>query len=253
MRQLAVFGKGCLEFMCQRQILPSLIVTNDWFTGLIPAYAKVGHFGSTFKGTTFFHLVHNLEPTYEGRLYPNAPDGALEWLHQLPKDWLVDPFWKDIVINPSRCALQLSDQWGTVSASYRQDLLNTSPLAPQLREKPQPFAFGNGIPVQLRLKKLNEVAPDHPSAKRVIQKKYFGYQDLDDDVPLMAFVGRITSQKGVHLILEAVEHLISRTNAKINILIGGAANMKEPYSAMCAHKMWYLRNKYPYNFWADPN
>lgn len=29
--------------------------------------------------------------------------------------------------------------------------------------------------------------------------------------------------------------------------------MREPYSAECAHKMWYLRNKYPYNFWADPN
>lgn len=80
-RQLAVFGKGCLEFLCQRSILPSLIVTNDWYTGLVPAYAKVGHFGTTFTGTTFFHIVHNLEPTYEGRMWPNESDGALEWLH----------------------------------------------------------------------------------------------------------------------------------------------------------------------------
>ena len=250
---MAVFCKGCLEFLCQRSILPSLIVTNDWFTGLVPAYAKVGCFGTTFKGTTFFHIVHNLEPTYQGRLYPRGGDGAMEWLHQLPRDWLADPQWRGSMVNPSRCAIMLSDQWGTVSASYREDLLNASPLAAQLREKPLAFAFGNGIPVQQRLKKLDEAAPDHLTAKRLIQKKYFGIQDLDDEAPLMSFVGRITSQKGVHLILDSVEHLISRSNGKINILVGGAANMRDPYSAGCAHKMWYLRNKYPYNFWADPN
>lgn len=70
-KQMAVFGKGCLEFCCSRGIIPSMCVTNDWYTGLIPGYAKIGAFGETFKGNTFFHIVHNLEPTYEGRLYPN--------------------------------------------------------------------------------------------------------------------------------------------------------------------------------------
>lgn len=109
-------------------MVPSLVITNDWYTGLIPAYAKVGAFGDTFKGTTFFHIVHNLEPTYEGRLFPSPHEGALESLHQLPREWLVDPYWKGTVINPSRCAIMLSDQWGTVSPSYKQDLLNESPL-----------------------------------------------------------------------------------------------------------------------------
>lgn len=61
MKQLAVFGKGCLEFCCSKGIIPSVCVTNDWFTGLIPGYAKIGSFGSTFKGTTFLHIAHNLE------------------------------------------------------------------------------------------------------------------------------------------------------------------------------------------------
>jgi len=69
-KQLAVFGKACLEFCCKRGIIPSVCITNDWFTGLIPAYAKIGAFGDTFKGTTFLHIAHNLEPTYEGRLFP---------------------------------------------------------------------------------------------------------------------------------------------------------------------------------------
>jgi glycogen synthase len=78
---------------------------------------------------------------------------------------------------------------------------------------------------------LNDAAPDHLTAKKLIQKKYFGYSDLDDTVPLLAFVGRITAQKGVHLILDAAEQLIQKSNFKINILVGGAVNMREPYSA----------------------
>lgn len=136
----------------------------------------------------------------------------------------------------------LSDQWGTVSPSYKEDLLNTSPLNDLLKQKTSPFAYPNGIPVEARIKKLNEAAPDHPTAKKLIQKKYFGYADLDDSVPLLSFVGRITTQKGVHLILEAAEQLIKSSGFKINILVGGMANPKEEYSAKCATKMWQLKN-----------
>lgn len=86
----------------------------------------------------------------------------------------------------------LSDQWGTVSPSYKEDLLRESGLNWLLKQKTHPFAFPNGIPVEARIKKLNEVAPDHLTAKKYIQKKYFNFADLDDDVCLMSFVGRIT-------------------------------------------------------------
>lgn len=85
--------------------------------------------------------------------------------------------------------------------------------------------------MEARLKKLDDAAPNHATAKKLIQKKYFGYADLDDSVPLLSFVGRITTQKGVHLILDAAETLIVKSNFKINILVGGAVNMKEAYSA----------------------
>jgi hypothetical protein len=92
-QQIAVFGKACLEYMCQRQIIPAICMTNDWFTGLVAGYAKVGHFGDTFKGTLFMHICHNLQETYEGRIYLSPQDGALESVHKLPRDWLQDPAW----------------------------------------------------------------------------------------------------------------------------------------------------------------
>jgi len=147
----------------------------------------------------------------------------------------------------------LSDQWATVSKSYREELLNTSALCQLLRQKPNPFAFPNGIPIQTRIKKLDAVAPDHLSAKKLIQQKYFGFGELDDSIPLFAFVGRVTAQKGVHLILDIAEHIIQKYNYKVQFLVGGPCSMSEPYAANCAHRMWALKNKYPHCFWAAPN
>jgi glycogen synthase len=89
-------------------------------------------------------------------------------------------------------------------------LLNSSSLCGLLRQKTLPFAFPNGVPIQERLRGLDKAAPDHITAKRKLQQKYFGFQDLDDSIPLFAFVGRVTAQKGVHLILDAAEQLMQK-------------------------------------------
>ena len=254
LRQICLFCKGSLQLLCDLNKIPAVVMTNDWFTGLAAAYAKNGHFGDTFNGTTFFHICHNLEPTYEGRLYPSPEQGTLDYIHQLPTDTLVDPWWKNKVINPSRCALMCSDQWGTVSYSYRDELLGSSPLAPILKMKPQPFAFPNGIFREKRLQALKEKAGgDRNECKRYIQKKYFGYGDADFNVPVYSFVGRLTQQKGVLMILDAAEEIIRKTNGKVNILVGGMGSPSDPYVAACIGKINYLKGKYPYAFWADPN
>ena len=43
-REIACFGKACLQLLCELNIIPSIILTNDWFTGLVAAYAKNGSF-----------------------------------------------------------------------------------------------------------------------------------------------------------------------------------------------------------------
>ena len=101
---------------------------------------------------------------------------------------------------------------------------------------------------------MNEICGnDHLEAKRRIQQKYFNFQELDNTKCLMSFVGRITQQKGVHLICEIVDDMISKYGGRIQILIGGMANMKDPYGAYCAGLIWNLKNKYPYNFWGNPS
>jgi starch synthase len=252
MRQLVGFGKSVLEALCRIKVIPAVLVTNDWFTGLVAAYAKMGAFGQTFEGTTFMHIIHNLDPSYEGRIFPTSAENFFMNIHGINKEWLVDPYWATPIVNPSRCALKCSDQWATVSPSYRNELLQSSPLRELLRSKLKPFAFPNGIPIKQRLERLSDKG-SHLDAKKVIQQKYFQFSELDDSIPIFGFVGRITEQKGVHLIIEAAEQLIPRTNYKIQFLVGGPYTPTEKYSVDCANKMRALRSRYPNNFFADPD
>lgn len=214
-----------MELLCYIKCVPSVVVTNDWFTGLVPAYVKNGHFSDTFKETKFFHVVHNLEPIYEGRIYLQPHEGTYDFIHKLPTYLFVDPYWKDIAINPSRCAIMSSDQWGTVSENYKEDLLRTSPLSSILASHPKPFGFPNGIPKEVRLEKMREVCNnDRALAKGLLQKKYFGFEQLDDSYIIFGFIGRITQQKGVHLILESVEQLITKYNWKPQVMINTLIN-----------------------------
>jgi len=89
-------------------------------------------------------------------------------------------------------------------------LLNSSTLCGLLRQKTHPFAFPNGIPIPERVRKLDAAAPDHLTAKKMLQQRYFNFGDLDDSIPLFSFVGRVTAQKGVHLILDIAEHIIHK-------------------------------------------
>ena len=251
-REMACFGKASLQLLCDLGVIPSLIITNDWFTGFTPAYGKSA-FGDVFKGTKFMHICHNLEPSYEGRLYPSPQMGTLEGIYKFDPNWVIDPYWRVKILNPSRCAILLSDQWSTVSNSYKQDLQRNSPLAGLLNQKPNPFAYPNGIFKEKRLKTLLEKAGgDRKECKKYIQQKYFGYQQPDFSVPVYSFVGRLTQQKGVLLILDAVEEMVRKTNGKINILVGGMGSPSDPYVAQCISKINYLRSKYSYAFWANP-
>ena len=148
----------------------------------------------------------------------------------------------------------MSDQWATVSVSYKNDLLKNSPLKLLLSAKETPFAHPNGIFREKRLKLLNEDCKlTRDECKKYIQQKYFGYENADYKVPVFSFIGRITKQKGILLILEAAEEMIKFTNGKINILVGGMGDKTDPYVEECIKKIDALKEKFPYAFWAKPD
>lgn len=250
---IMLLSLGSLEVFCQKAVRPSLVVTNDWLASMAAGYK--GFFGDFFNNTSFFHLIHNLgDSTYEGRCYPHIEGDDMGYVHRLPRHVIVDPLWSRVIINPSRTALLCSDNWGTVSPTYMKELLAGHDLSPLLQIARRPFAFPNGIPMAERERILLEKgAPNHAIAKALVQKKYFNMDTPDPCIPLFSFVGRVTSQKGVHLILSLVDELIQYTGGNIQILVGGPANYADPYAAGCARHMHDLRRRHPLCFWAAPD
>lgn len=250
LQYLIMMAKGALELLCQERIIPSLIVTNDWPTGLTAAYARQT-FGSVFEGTQFLHIFHNLGVGYAGKVWPSDQNtGALHYLHNLPDELIVDNF--DHSFDPSLSALLCTDQWATVSKKYREELLEGSPYNYFLRSFQKPFAYSNGIRFKERLAALDKLKMNHAEAKAFVQKKYFGHSDPSKC--LFVFVGRITEQKGVHLITDTFEELNREFNGRLQFIVGGQASPDDrSYGGPVCGRMWDLRNRYPDSFWADPS
>ncbi|OHT08896.1 hypothetical protein TRFO_22380 [Tritrichomonas foetus] len=247
---LVIMAKASLEMCCQVRMIPKLIVSNDWMTGLVPAIAKK-QFGNVFCNTQFIHIFHNLGVGYAGKIWPNNGDtGSLRHIHQLPDEMIVDNF--DHSFDPSMCVLLSTDQWATVSKKYRDELLEGSPYSWLLKRYPTPFAYSNGIRFQERLGLIAKLGMNHDEAKRAVQQKYFGY--VDDNKCLFIFVGRIVEQKGVHLIIDCFENLHNKYGGAFQFIVGGqAAPDDRSYGLPCTQKMWDLKQRYPGNFWADPS
>ena len=251
-REISCLGKASLQLLFESEIIPSIIVTNDWYTGLTPAFKNDDSFADFFIQTKFIHLIHNLEPSNEGKLYYN--NNSYQDMYKFNENWLIDPNSSQRVLNPSRCAILKSDQWATVSKAYKRHLQLNSSLADILNQRPCPFAYPNGIFINEKLKEMVKLTGGNKEeCKKYIQKKYFGYENPDYSVPIYSFIGKIQENKGIIMILDSFEEMFKKTNGKINLLIEGNGDEDDSYFQKCINKINIFKNKYPYSFWSNIN
>ena len=265
-------GKASLALLSSIGITPSLIVSNDWFTGFVPAFGKGGHFGETFKNTVFFHILHNFISGNEGCVKFNSSVVQNNTIFQIEQDLLIDKKNKNM-LNPNQCALLRCDQWGTISKSYLKDILEKSSLNHVLKQFSRPFGFSNGIFVKNKIKKIKDIIKSNlldenilqnenernkinidilndefkKKAKEKIQQKYFG-QKLNEGVLLLNYSNEISAEGGINLILDNAENLI--TNYGLQILISGKINLSGQKYKEYSESIDALSKKYPSNFFA---
>ena len=270
--QMAIMGKASLALLNNINIIPSLIVSNDWFTGFVPAFGKGGHFGETFKNTVFFHILHNFISGNEGCVKFNSNIIQNNTIFQIEQDLIIDKKNKNI-INPNQCALLRCDQWGTISKCYLKDLLEKSSLNNVLKQFSRPFGFSNGIFVKNKIKKIKDIIKSNlldenivqnendknkinidilndefkKKAKEKIQQKYFG-QKLNEGVLLLNYSNEISAEGGINLILDNAENLIQ--NYGLQILISGKINLSGQKYKEYSESIDALSKKYPSNFFA---
>jgi len=236
-------------------------VTNDWVAGLAAPYAQhPGWAGSAASGVRalgesalFVHLIHNLEPGYDGKLVVDAPATQLTALHQLPHRLLHEGGGRKGgsqepnlgTISLTRAALLCSCAWATVSTSYRDELLASSSYAPLLRAAGGAIACASGLPLGRRRAEL-AAHGDHAAAKATLQRRCFGESGVRSSVPLFLFLGRISYQKGIHLLLDCVPAILQAARGQLQLCVCGHADPSDAYARRCADQMATLQVRSPW-------
>ena len=217
------FSRGVLEACKALNIRPDVIHCNDWQTSLIPLYLKKLYKGDNFlKNTATLLTIHNLG--YQG-LFPASemPLTGLEWDLFSPEG--IEFYGK---VNFLKAGLISADVLTTVSSSYAREIL--------IKE----FGFGLEGVLKKREKDLygviNGIDYDEwdPSRDIYIPEKFnldslqgkteckenlVKEASLDKvDRPLVGMVGRLSAQKGLDLVLQSIEELMS---LGVNLIILG--------------------------------
>jgi len=257
--------------------LPEVLISNDWVASLCAPYARhTAWAGSAAPAVSalgqkclFVHLIHNLESGYDGRLPlpPGGPLATLAALHQLPsglvheeragvEQQLTGKNATSVAVDSvqlTRAALLCCNGWGTVSSSYRAELLALSSYAPLFRSfGSAAIACESGLPLRRRRAEL-VAHGNHAEAKAQLQRRYFGEGGVRSAACLLVFLGRIVYQKGVHLLLDVVPSLLRENDNRVQLLVCGYADPSDTYAERCAAQMAKLRATYPHNFWARPD
>ncbi len=204
------FCSQVLIFLKEFQPYPDIIHCHDWQTALIPVYLKEN---SPFKKTKSLLTIHNL--AYQG-VFPKKEFSKLK----VKRDFFSSNFEFFDQINLLKAGIVYSDRVTTVSPQYAQEI-----QAPEFgcgldgvlaSRKDEITGILNGIDTRVwdpasdklifRRYSSAEYVEGKIENKKVLQKR-LGLP-VESEIPVFGFVGRLSHQKGLDLILESAKQLL---------------------------------------------
>ena len=212
--RFAFFSRAVLETLKALGQPPDVLHANDWQSALAPTYLKtIYREDPFFRNTLTVFTVHNL--AYQG-LFPkeDMPLTGLDWSYFN---------WKQLEyhgkLNILKAGLVFSDLITTVSRRYAQEIQTQESgrgLEGVLRERSGDlFGIVNGVDYNVWNPEKDKLIPSRYSPKNLKGKKACkkhlqrkcGMKERED-VPVIGWIGRLTEQKGVDLLLEGWEELM---------------------------------------------
>lgn len=242
--RFAFFCKSIIEICKRIDIHFDIIHCNDWQTGLIPLYLKILYRDNPiFKGTKSVFTIHNLG--YQGLFPPETMDIiGLGWD-------LFNPEGIEFYGNISflKAGIIGADLITTVSKTYSKEILTPEfgyGLDGLLRKRKDSIVgIPNGIDYSEWDPSRDKFLSDNYtranlSGKEGCKKELINRCSLAGgiDKPLLCFIGRLSRQKGLDILIEAIPDLIK---IGINFVIIGRGEDK--YQGM----LWSLRHSFPEN------
>ena len=211
--RFAVLSRAIVEFARYSPVRFDVVHCNDWHTALAPVYAKQ-HYAKELAQTRFLLTIHNL--AYQG-VFDLTQLKATGLPQKLLKDQLLE---HDGALNFLKAGILTADRITTVSPTYAREIQTPAGgcgLEDALSQRAQDIeGILNGADYQIW-------APDHDPhiAVRYTLERLNGKRQnkaelqhrfelpVRPTLPLLGFVGRLAEQKGLDLLIPALDRLLS--------------------------------------------
>lgn len=221
----AVFSQNVLSLLKEKEIRPDILHCHDWHVGLIPLLLKA--YPDEFFATTRTMLtLHNI--AFQGNT-------SVPWLRHSATKRVHELFSTHKKISYLKEGIKAADTVTTVSPTHAREIKKGGGafgLKDAIAKKGKQFVgIINGldytiwnphadtlIPVNFNQKTL---AHGKAVNKMLLQKKL--YLGVSADFPVFGLVARLSTQKGIPLVLEMIEQFLER---QMQLVILGTGDKK---------------------------
>ncbi|MBX7165799.1 MAG: glycogen synthase GlgA [Pirellulales bacterium] len=233
------FCRAVLETIRQLELRVDVLHCNDWTTGLLPALLKTEYRGVPhFEHLVSLMTIHNL--AYQGTFW--HWDMALTGLDWKYFNWQQMEFYGQL--NLLKTGLAFADAINTVSPRYAEEI-QSAPLGCGLEgllQHRREVVSGilNGcdydewnpatdahLPERFD---VNSYAVGKARCKQALQEE-LGLP-VDPRVPLVAFVGRLSDQKGIDLVEAVIKDWVQHSDVQWAILGTGEPTYHERFALL---------------------
>ena len=226
--RFAFFSRAAMEYMLQSGKRPDIIHCHDWQTGLVPVFLfEIYQFLGMDRQRTCF-TIHNIKHQGVTGQEILGATGLHRPEYYFTPERLRDNF--NPAINFMKAGIVYSNFVTTVSPKYAWEIRYTDQgfgLNDTLNI--HHIKFGgvlNGIDYDIWNPEIDPLIPHHYSADH-LEGKYQNTEALRDRLwltkqykPIIAYVGRLDPQKGVHLIHHAIFYALQ--NGAQFVLLGSS-------------------------------
>lgn len=219
------FSRAVLEAISLLGLHVDIIHCHDWQTGLIPALLRIDYeHARGYDQIATLYTIHNL--AYQGQFWHwDMMLTGLDWKYF---NWRQLEFYGNL--NLMKTGIVFADSLSTVSPRYAQEIQTPEMgcgLDDLLRHRAGSLSgIINGVDYQVWNPETDRHLEQHYSlgdmqgkavCKKALQAE-FGLPQRPD-APLIGFIGRLASQKGVDLALPVIESWLDQVDAQW-ILLG---------------------------------
>ncbi|MGJ8550473.1 glycogen synthase [Winogradskyella wichelsiae] len=222
-----------LDWILTLENPPDILHCHDHHTGLIPFMAQESFKYQSLNQIPVITTIHNAQ--YQGWM-------SYEHLHKIPqfnieKIGLLD--W-DKCINPLAAAIKCAWRVTTVSPSYMEELKHHANGLEHLLSQESTKSVGilNGIDTDVWnpetddfiIKNYNKTTI--ASGKKANKKWLCETFNLDEQKPLVAFIGRLVGEKGAELLPAVFKNALQEQEINILLLGSGFKETEEQLSSL---------------------